>query len=89
MAFDMPKWPRTLKWGLNRDARLGLLLALPVILIMGGLVLFRLLSSLVQSFFRVEPMKPGMPFVGLKNYIKLMGDQTVLGIWATTGSMSC
>ena len=72
------------RW-LTKDARLGLLLTLPVILIMGGLVFLPLFSSVGQSFFRVEPMKPGMPFVGLKNYITLMTDRTVQTAWANTG----
>jgi multiple sugar transport system permease protein len=73
-------WPR-----LSRDNRLGLILALPVILIMGGLVLFPLLSTLIDSFYRIEPMKPGTPFIGIKNYAKLMTDPTVLMAWQTTG----
>ena len=70
---------------LTRDGRLGLALALPVILIMGGLVFAPLLASLFDSLFRVEPMKPGTPFVGLKNYVTLMTDRTVLAAWGTTG----
>ena len=62
---------------LSRDARLGLTLALPVALIMGGLVFLPLLSTILDSLFRVEPMKPGTPFVGLKNYATLMADGTV------------
>ena len=80
MTFDMPKWPC-----LNRDARLGLVLALPVVLIMGGLVFGPLLSSQFDSFFRIEPMKPGPPFVGVKNYFTALTDPTVLAAWATTG----
>ncbi len=80
MTFDMPTWPR-----LNRDARLGLALALPVVLIMGALVFGPLVSSLYDSFFRIEPMKPGSPFVGVKNYVTALTDPTVLAAWATTG----
>ena len=69
---------------LTRDGRLGLLLVLPVILIMGGLVFFPLIASLIESFFRVEPMKPGSPFVGIKNYVTVMTDRTVLAAWGTT-----
>lgn len=70
---------------LSHDARLGLMLTLPVILIMGGLVMLPLLSTLIDSFFRVEPTKPGMPFVGLKNYVTLMTDTKTLSAWGTTG----
>ena len=52
---------------------------------MGGLVFFPLIASLFESFFRVEPMKPGTPFVGVKNYVTVMTDGTVLAAWGTTG----
>jgi len=60
------------------------MLALPVILIMGGLVLVPLLSTLFDSFFRIEPMKPGNPFVGLKNYTVAFTDGIILKSWANT-----
>ena len=85
MTFVRPKWPRTGTWRLSRDARLGLLLSLPVVLIMGGLVFAPLLASLIDSFYRIEPMKPGTPFVGVKNYVTALTDPTVLAAWATTG----
>lgn len=85
MTIVRPKWPRTGTWRLSRDARLGLLLSLPVVLIMGGLVFGPLLSSLIDSFYRIEPMKPGTPFVGVKNYVTALTDPTVLAAWATTG----
>jgi multiple sugar transport system permease protein len=72
------------RFRLSRDARLGLMLTLPVALIMGGLVFLPLLSTLFDSLFRVEPMKPGTPFVGLKNYATLMGDGTVTTAWGNT-----
>lgn len=60
------------------------MLALPVILIMGGLVLLPLLSTLFDSFFRIEPMRPGTPFVGLKNYSVAFTDSIILKSWANT-----
>lgn len=69
---------------LNREARLGLCLSAPIILIMGGLVILPLLITVFDSFFRVEPMKPGMPFVGLRNYLTLMRDSNVLESWKNT-----
>lgn len=68
---------------LGKDARLGLALALPVALIMGGLVFLPLLSTLFDSLFRVEPMKPGTPLVGPKNYANLLKDSTVNAAWIT------
>lgn len=76
--------PARLRLRLSRDVRLGLMLALPVALIMGGLVFLPLLSTLIDSLYRVEPMKPGMPFVGLKNYATLMRDGTVATAWGNT-----
>ena len=69
---------------LNREARLGLGLSLPIILIMGGLVVLPLIVTVIESFYRVEPMKPGMPFVGLRNYVNLMVDDKVLTSWVNT-----
>ena len=74
------------RFRLSRDARLGLMLTLPVALIMGGLVFLPLLSTLFVSLYRVEPMKPGNPFVGLKNYATLMGDGTVTTAWGNTAT---
>lgn len=71
---------------LGRDARLGLMLTLPVALIMGGLVFLPLLTTLIDSLYRVEPMKPGTPFVGLKNYITLFGDGKVSVSWVNTAA---
>lgn len=69
---------------LGREARLGLWLSAPIILIMGGLVMLPLIVTVIDSFFRVEPMKAGMPFVGLKNYFTLLTDQKVLQSWINT-----
>lgn len=77
--MSFPSIPRP-----SRDARLGLTLVLPVALIMGALVFLPLASTLIGSLFRVEPMKPGTPFVALKNYITLLGDKTVATAWGNT-----
>ncbi len=68
----------------GREARLGLCLSFPVIAIMGGLVIAPLVITIVDSFFRVEPMRLGTPFVGFRNYVNLMFDATVLQSWANT-----
>ncbi len=70
----------------SREARLGLTLILPVALIMGGLVFLPLLATLIDSLFRIAPMKPGTPFVGLKNYADLMGDAKVTTAWVNTAA---
>jgi multiple sugar transport system permease protein len=69
---------------LGREARLGLMLSAPIIIIMGGLVILPLIVTVIDSFFRVEPMKQGTPFVGLRNYFNLMTDSQVLQSWANT-----
>jgi multiple sugar transport system permease protein len=69
---------------LGREARLGLMLSAPIIVIMGGLVILPLIVTVIDSFFRVEPMKPGTPFVGLRNYLNLMTDPKVLQSWVNT-----
>ena len=69
---------------LDREARLGLGLSLPIILIMGGLVVLPLIVTVIERIYRVEPMKPGMPFVGLRNYVNLMVDDKVLTSWVNT-----
>lgn len=68
----------------GREARLGLGLSAPTTLIMGGLVILPLIITVVDSFFRIEPMRPGTPFVGFKNYVTLMFDSNVLGSWVNT-----
>jgi multiple sugar transport system permease protein len=80
-AMFMRKWPR-----LTPDGRLGLMLALPVVLIMGGLVLLPLISTVIDSFFRIEPMKPGTPFVGFRNYATQLTDPAAQSAWAVTGA---
>ncbi|GAB0117101.1 carbohydrate ABC transporter permease [Acidisoma sp. 7E03] len=61
------------------DAGLGLLLALPIVILMGSLVFWPLLLTLWDSLHRVDPMRFGTPFVGLKNYLALFSDTDVQG----------
>ena len=66
------------------EARLGLALAAPIILVMGGLVIGPVLLTLWDSLLRVDPMKVGTPFVGVKNYADLMADPAVRTAWLNT-----
>ena len=66
------------------EARLGLALAAPIILVMGALVIGPVLLTLWDSLLRVDPMKVGTPFVGLKNYADLMADPAVRTAWLNT-----
>lgn len=66
------------------EARLGLALAAPIILVMGALVIGPVLLTLWDSLLRVDPLKAGTPFVGLKNYADLMVDPAVQTSWLNT-----
>ncbi len=66
------------------EARLGLALAAPIILVMGALVIYPVLLTLWDSLLRVDPLKAGTPFVGLKNYADLMVDPAVQTSWINT-----
>ncbi|ASJ73718.1 carbohydrate ABC transporter permease [Granulosicoccus antarcticus] len=56
----------------------------PALLIMGALVLWPLASTIWDSFYSVNPMKVGKPFVGLDNYINLLSDPNVRQAWSNT-----
>lgn len=78
---------RALPWltrSSSRDALLGVLLVLPVILVMGVLVFMPLALTAGQSLFRVDPMRPGTPFIGAANYLRLLGDAEVRAAAANT-----
>jgi multiple sugar transport system permease protein len=59
------------------DAWLGLLMALPIIVLMGSLVFWPLVLTFWDSVHRVDPMRFGTPFVGLRNYLTLFSDSDV------------
>lgn len=61
----------------GKDAGLGLLLALPIIILMGSLVFWPLALTFWDSVHRIDPMRFGTPFVGLKNYLSLFSDSDV------------
>lgn len=63
---------------------LGAVYTVPVMMIMGALVLVPLVFTVIDSFYRVDPMRAGTPFVGLKNYIALFRDANVLQSWSNT-----
>lgn len=56
----------------------------PIIVIMGGLVFGPLVNTVVDSFYRIDPMQPGEPFIGLKNYTRLIADGDVQISWANS-----
>lgn len=70
--------------GLNAEARLGLALAIPVVIVMLAFVFVPFVITVWESFHRVNPMLPGTPFVGLKNYTLMVKDSAVHNAWINT-----
>jgi multiple sugar transport system permease protein len=66
------------------EASLGIAFVIPMVVIMGGLVLLPLLSTMIDSVYNVSPMRAGTPFVGFKNYIDLFSNTTVNQSWRNT-----
>ncbi|MGQ9364919.1 carbohydrate ABC transporter permease [Azospirillum sp. ST 5-10] len=59
-------------------------LVVPIVVIMGGLVFWPLATSALDSLYRIDPMRPGTPFVGLRNYADLVTDGNVRASWINT-----
>jgi multiple sugar transport system permease protein len=70
--------------GRPADAIFGFLLILPILITMFGLVFYPLASTAWDSLHRVDPLKPGTPFVGLSNYTRMFGDREVGQSWYNT-----
>jgi multiple sugar transport system permease protein len=68
----------------NGEAGLGLAFALPIIVIMGSLVFLPLVTTFVDSLYRIEPMRAGSPYVGFGNYAALATDTNVRLAWLNT-----
>ena len=51
------------------------LLFLPALLVLGFMVLYPICSAFYLSFHRVVLFKPGTPFVGFTNYLKVLNDE--------------
>jgi multiple sugar transport system permease protein len=66
------------------EAWTGLAFVVPIIVIMGGLVFVPLVTTVVESFYRIDPMRAGVPFVGFSNYTALMADANVRQSWINT-----
>jgi multiple sugar transport system permease protein len=70
----------------NGDRWLGLAFAAPILVVMGLFVLGPVLVTLWDSLHRVDPMRPGTPFIGLEHYRNLMSDASVLHAWLNTAA---
>lgn len=68
----------------SEEAWLGLAFAAPIVVVMGGLVIGPVLLTLWDSLHRVDPLKAGTPFIGLKHYADLMTDANVQAAWVNT-----
>lgn len=80
LAAAAPRLPRRQ----GGDAWLGLAFVAPIAAVMGGLVFGPVLFTLWDSLLRIDPLRPGTPFVGLQNYVDLLADGTVRAAWANT-----
>lgn len=57
------------------EARLGLTLIMPTILLIGGVIIYPIIYNLVMSFYRVSlNPKRASVFLGLRNYIQLFSN---------------
>ncbi|MEO8242259.1 MAG: sugar ABC transporter permease [bacterium] len=70
--------------GGNADAIMAFFLILPILFTMGSLVFYPLASTAWDSLHRVNPMQPGTPFVGLRNYTRMFSDAEVGRSWLNT-----
>jgi multiple sugar transport system permease protein len=68
----------------NEEAWLGLAFVIPIIAIMGGLVFLPVVGTLLDSLYRIDPMRAGTPFVGLGNYAATFADANVRQAWFNT-----
>ena len=66
------------------EARLGLVLAAPIVVVMGALVFGPVLLTLWDSLHRIDPLKLGTPFIGFQHYADLMTDANVRAAWLNT-----
>ena len=66
------------------EARLGLALAAPIVIVMGALVFAQCCSPLWDSLHRIDPLKVGTPFIGFQHYADLMTDPNVRAAWLNT-----
>ncbi len=83
VADDAPA-SRTSRRRQAEEARLGLALAAPIVVVMGALVFGPLVLTLWDSLHRIDPLKLGTPFIGLQHYADLMTDPNVRAAWLNT-----
>ncbi len=83
----MPALPRSLSYPRRtlrqQDARIAWMLVLPSLVVIGGVTLWPILSTLILSFLDAPTgINQTRTFIGLTNYLTMLGDQT---FWETIG----
>jgi multiple sugar transport system permease protein len=79
-----PSLNRRLQNALGRDWAWAYVLMVPTVLLMGGIIAYPFLRAVYISFTNTTSVEIG-PFVGLKNYIDVWGDQFFRrSLWITT-----
>jgi len=67
-----------------RDILLPYLLILPLVVVIAVLALYPTATTLVQSFFNLDPLNPPTRFVGLRNYRAILADPAIANAWLNT-----
>ncbi|WP_376094495.1 carbohydrate ABC transporter permease [Roseomonas sp. CCTCC AB2023176] len=68
----------------RRQARFGLLLALPPMAVFGAMILYPFLDALRRAFYEDTLMSTEPIFIGFGNFAQLWEDGTILGTWVVT-----
>ncbi|MGG5818045.1 carbohydrate ABC transporter permease [Falsiroseomonas sp. HW251] len=68
----------------RRQARFGLLLAMPAMAAFGTVILYPFLDSLRRAFYEDTLMTVEPTFVGFANFAQLWDDGTIVGTWLVT-----
>ncbi|AQS47252.1 sugar ABC transporter permease [Thioclava nitratireducens] len=73
------------RWRVGYEERSAMLFLAPVMAVLGAVAVFPIAYSLYISFFSMKLTRPNRtPFVGLKNYTDLLGDEAFWGaVWRT------
>jgi ABC-type sugar transport system permease subunit len=59
-------------------------LVLPLVIFIGGLVLYPTIVTFVESFFRVSPLDPPVRFLGIANYRSIFANPDINEAWVNT-----
>lgn len=79
-----PRRPRKSSGGGRRLDLLPYALVAPLAVFIGGLALFPAGVTLVESFFKVQPLSPPDRFTGLDNFFRLFSDNAIISSMGNT-----